>query len=117
MGEPFNVNTPGIATPSIGQGLLPVIIDDIVEAREHLQSLMAGRAGPGYTNGCVIHIHRPGELEPAVPPIHIPQGSILCFIDPETATRVRPELRQMCKNLRDKITRERQRHAEMGHRG
>jgi hypothetical protein len=70
------IHTATIGTPGPQQGILPIILDDIIP--------------PRYPTGCNLVFQRPGELGVVVT-IAIPVGAMVCVITPDEAEGFRPQ--------------------------
>lgn len=104
--DAFRINTPGILAPGTASGYLPVLITDIIEPQYPA----------GNELGATLTIFRPGELAPVVMNIPIPYGSILCYIEPETAAKMRPQINAAVRRQREQLQREQAARGEMGRR-
>jgi hypothetical protein len=105
----FRINTPGVLAPGTGSGYMPVIIDDVV----------APRYPDSGEVGAVISVFRPGELAPieGLSAIPIPRGAMLCYIEPETAEKMRPLLYAAIRRQQEQLKREQAARGQMGRRG
>jgi hypothetical protein len=87
------IHTPTIGTPGPQQGIMPIILDDIIP--------------PRYPAGCNLVFQRPGELGVVVT-IAIPVGAMVCVITPEEAVGLRVLYQQSKAKMEAEVKRMRE---------